>query len=377
MTTTHRTPLLLAPALLAAATAWLPACAASTVEPAPAPPPAQSAAFGRDAGRGNLLGLQVWLTPRDYADRARLRTRLDGWLEQARQQGLVTERTVVVFPEYAGAWLVVEGEGPYVVDAPTVGEAMTALALAHLPQFAAARATAPAEDADAYAAFAVKAASIAAAISEVFGGLARDHGVTVVSGSAILPTPEVKDGAIVVTPGAPLQNVAFVFGPDGALYPEVVRKVFPIESELPFVEPADVEALPVFDTPAGKLAVLICADSWYPSSYRVLEEQGAELLAVPVFATGEWRGPWGGYNGAQEPSDVDLADIEAITEDQAWMRYSVPGRAPRAGFDKALTVTLRGRFWDLHGSGQPLVVNGPARERAPEVDAPMFVSLWL
>ncbi|OGQ18613.1 MAG: hypothetical protein A2138_14575 [Deltaproteobacteria bacterium RBG_16_71_12] len=360
-------------AVLAAAAA----CAPPPVDPGPAPPDAVTASFGRDQGRGNLLGVQVWLTPRDYADRARLRARLDGWLDLARRQGLVDERTVVVFPEYAGAWLVAEGEGPDVIDAPDIAAAMTALALAHLPDFAAARLGAPAEDADAYAAFAIKAERMAEAITEVFGGLARDHGVTVVSGSALLPAPEVKDGAIAVTPGAPLQNVAFVFAPGGELHGDVVRKAFPIESELPFVEPADPAVLPVFDTPAGRLGVLICADSWYPASYRALEEQGAELLAVPVFATGAWRGPWKGYNGADEPGDVDLADIETITEDQAWMKYSAPGRAPRAALMKALTVTLRGHYWDLHAEGQPLVVNGPARERAPEADAPLLVSLWL
>lgn len=319
----------------------------------------------------------MWLTTRDYAERGRLRAKLDGWLDEARAQGLVDGRTVVVFPEYAGAWLVAEGEGPAVVDTGTIGEAMTALALAHLPELVAARVTAPADDADAYAAFAIKAPRMAEAITEVFGGLARDYGVTVVSGSAILPTPEVKDGAIAITPGAPFQNVAFVFGADGALAPDVVRKAFPIESELPFVAAADVEELPVFDTPAGKLGVLICADSWYPASYRVLVDQGAEVLAVPVFATGEWRGPWHGYNGADEPSDVDLDDIERLTEDQAWMKYSAPGRAPRAELAKALTVTLRGRYWDLHAEGQPLVVNGRARERAPELDWPLLVSLWL
>lgn len=352
------------------------ACAAEAPPSLPAPA-AQTAAFGRDQGRGNLLGIQAWLSPRDYADRARLRARLDGWLDEAHQQGLVTPQTVVVFPEYAGAWLVVEGEGADVSDAATVGEAMTSLALAHLPEFAAARLGAGVEDPDAFAAFTMKSARVAEALVEVFGGLARDHGVTVVSGSAILPTPRVEDGAIVVQPGEPLQNVAFVFDPDGTLRPEVVRKRYLTHSELPFAEPAELDELPVFDTPAGRLGVLLCADSWFPASYQRLEELGAELLAVPVFATGDWHRSWPGYNGWDEPGDVDVADIDALTEAQAWMKYSVTGRAPRIGVLKALTATLRGPLWDLDAQGQPLVVNGEARERAPEVDAPVLVSLWL
>lgn len=370
MRATPIAPLLLVSVLAAA-------CGGAEVAPADAPPLAQTAAFGRDEGRGNLLGVQAWLSPRDYADRARLRARFDAWLDDAHRQGLVTDKTVVVFPEYSGAWLVVEGEGQDVIDAPTIGDAMMGLALAHLPEFAAARLGAKVDDADAYAAFAMSAERVAGALQEVFGGLARDHGVTVVSGSAILPTPTVVDGAIVVTPGAPLQNVAFVFGPDGAAAPEVVRKRYLTVDELPFAEPAAIDELPVFDTPAGRLGVLICADSWYPASYRELEEKGAELVAVPVFATKGWHAPWHGYSGWDEPDDVNRDDIEVLTEAQAWMKYSLPGRAPRIGIQKALTATLRGPLWDLGAVGQPLVVNGEARERAPEVDAPLFVSLWL
>lgn len=35
-----------------------------------------------------------------------------------------------------------------------------------------------------------------------------------------------------------------------------------------------VEDLPVFETPVGKLAVLICADSWFPEQYKALKEKG-------------------------------------------------------------------------------------------------------
>lgn len=348
---------------------------------APLAEPAALVEMGRDAGRGNLLGLQPHLVPADYATAHRLRTKLGAWLDDAAMQGLVDDQTIVVLPEYVGAWLVAVHESDDVLAAATVGDAMTALALAHPLEFAAAVARAPAtvEDTMAYAAFASKAGAMARAHVEVFGGLARDYGVVVTGASTLLPGAHVVDGELRVTDGAPLENVVVTFRPDGTLDGSIVRKAFPTAAEQPFVAAADVDALPVIDTPAGKLGVLICADSWFPRAYQVLVDKGAEMLAVPVFVSGEgsWTATWHGYSGHKAPQDVSADDVESIREDEAWRKYAMPARAPRAGFGKALLIPLRGTLWDLGDDGQPLTVNGPAREQIAPRDGPAIVSLWL
>lgn len=43
---------------------------------------------------------------------------------------------------------------------------------------------------------------------------------------------------------------------------------------------------PVFDTPAGRVAVLICYDRWYPEAWRKVCEQGAEIVCIPIAS---WR----------------------------------------------------------------------------------------
>jgi predicted amidohydrolase len=349
---------------------------AGEVAPAPAPEKPDIAQFGVDRGNGNLLGVQPSLTALDYATPERLDAKLRAWLDAAKMQELLGPRTVVVFPEYMGTWLVAVDEGPDVVEASSISDALTALAAAHPVELVAALATAPADDGMAYAAFATKAKRMAEVHEQIFSSIARDYGVTVTGASTLLPRPRVHDGHIVIGEGEPLRNVVFTFRPDGTLDDHVVQKSFPTASELPFVEPAPVDELPVLDTPAGKLGVLICADSWYPEPYARLEELGAEVLAVPVFVDGDWDAPWGGYSGHDEPGDVDGEDIGALTEAEAWSRYSAPGRAAHAGIAQALTVTLRGSLWDLVDDGQPLVVNGPARERAPRRDGALLVSLW-
>ncbi|HEY63838.1 MAG TPA: hypothetical protein G4O02_04650 [Caldilineae bacterium] len=38
---------------------------------------------------------------------------------------------------------------------------------------------------------------------------------------------------------------------------------------------------PAFDTPAGRLGVLICADSWYPQACEAMRDHSVEMIAVP------------------------------------------------------------------------------------------------
>ncbi|MEO6060410.1 MAG: carbon-nitrogen hydrolase family protein [Thermoflexales bacterium] len=45
--------------------------------------------------------------------------------------------------------------------------------------------------------------------------------------------------------------------------------------------------LPVFDTPFGKLGILICYDRGFPEAWRVLVLKGAEIIVVPITTTDE------------------------------------------------------------------------------------------
>jgi N-carbamoylputrescine amidase len=45
--------------------------------------------------------------------------------------------------------------------------------------------------------------------------------------------------------------------------------------------------LPVFDTPLGKIGILICYDRGFPEAWRVLVLQGAEIVVVPITTTDE------------------------------------------------------------------------------------------
>jgi predicted amidohydrolase len=338
----------------------------------------QTLSHGDDAGRGNLLGVQPYMTAADYTMPASFLAKLNGYLDEAARRGWLNARTIVVFPEHIGTWLAAAGGGDGVSRAKTLAAALRPLVLRALWRFLPAFVRAREADRVAAALFRINAVSMLSIYEEVFGGLARGYGVTLVAGSIVLPNPRAEDGRIRVGDG-PLYNVSVVFAPDGRVHPRLARKIHPIDSEKPFITAATLADLPVFETPAGRLGVLVCADGWYPEPYAQLRAQGVELIAVPsyVAGTGLWQQPWGGYNGSDTPADVDLGDVGVLSEGEAWRRYCLAGRMASSAARAGINVFLRGELWDLGGdSGDTLAIHSETViETSSERAA--ILNLWL
>lgn len=147
---------------------------------------------GQPGERGNLLGIQPELFAADYQSVERLRLKLAAYLGKARDQGLLNARTIVVLPEHVGTWLVAAGEKPQVYEAHHLDEAMLWLAAANPLRLARALASGHGDDRFTDAVFRMKARRMADDYQALFGGLARDFGVTLVAGSILLPAPGSK-----------------------------------------------------------------------------------------------------------------------------------------------------------------------------------------
>ncbi|MEW6750852.1 MAG: carbon-nitrogen hydrolase family protein [Candidatus Latescibacterota bacterium] len=76
-----------------------------------------------------------------------------------------------------------------------------------------------------------------------------------------------------------LFNAAVVYDPSGRLVARQ-RKVHPYWPEEPWgVSPG--ETFQAFDLPFGRAGIMICYDSWWPESARLLGLQGAEIILFP------------------------------------------------------------------------------------------------
>lgn len=305
---------------------------------------------GQPGQRGNLLGIQPELSPSDYQSREHLQRKLAAYLQQARDQGLINNKTIVVLPEHVGTWLFASGEKDQLYQSTTLKEAMNWLSVSNPLQFVHALIQAKGRSRldDAY--LRMKAQAMADDYQILFGGLAKAFGVTLVAGSIVLPDPSVSNGQLHIGAGA-LYNSSVVFGTDGLPIGQPQRQLFPSFTERNYIQPAPTTELNVVDTPAGRLAVLIGSDSWYPANYAQLNEKGAQLVAVPAFVVGNglWGKPWHGFRSASTPAEITLQPGQA-TEADAWHQLTLTG-APVSDAHAGVSVFMRGQFWDQGSSG--------------------------
>ncbi|AZF27459.1 MULTISPECIES: carbon-nitrogen hydrolase family protein [unclassified Pseudomonas] len=332
---------------------------------------------GQPAERGNLLGIQPELFPADYQSLERLHLKLSAYLQKARELGLINDKTIVVLPEHIGTWLMLGGEKNELYQAPHLRDAMNWLSVSNPVQFMRAWISATGENRmdDAY--LRMKAPGMARDYQVLFGGLAKEFGVTLVAGSIALPNPSVSLGQLQVGHGA-LYNVSLVFAADGLPLGQPQRQLYPIYDERGFIEPGDENIVSVVDTPAGRLGILIGSDSWYPDNYRKLNDQGAQLIAVPAYVTGRdtWDRPWRGFKSVSTPSEVSLKP-EETSEGEAWRRLTLISQPPISQATAGMSVFLRGQFWDLGSAGQSFLSRNGQLFADGDARGARLLNIWL
>ncbi len=316
--------------------------------------------YSDSSNKGNIIGIQPFMESGDYATEGRFLQKIQFYLDQANQKNwLIPNRTIIVLPEYIGSWLVTIDEKTAIYESKKIEDGLTMMVKSNIFSFAKSYLTAPeVKDKIKYAVFTMKANRMAEVYQNIFSQLAHKYKVTIVAGSILLPNPKVIDGKLTVNKGD-LFNISCIFRPDGQLDEQLVKKAFPVSDELPFVCPSKPEQTPVFDTPVGKMAVLVCADAWFSASYKAIKQKGAEFIVVPSYSSGSgyWNKSWTGYSGADTPKDA-IADINKITLGQAWLKHAMGGRSkPEASIKKGMNVFLQGNLWDLGTDGTSIILN--------------------
>jgi predicted amidohydrolase len=314
--------------------------------------------IAHDSSERSLVGIQPYMEVKDYFYQATFKKKLSFYLHEAKKKGFLTAKSAVIFPEYLGTWLVLEGEKHAIAEEKTMTGAMTLLVISNFFEFALYHIQNQ-QDQAAATIFRMKSRKMAKSYFLTFSELAKEFNTTIVAGSIILPEPRVINGELEIEPRGKLFNASFVFGPDGKIIGKPILKAFPIASEQDFLTAEQPSQLPVFELPIGKTAVLICADSWYPEAYENAKRSEAELILVPSYCTGEgsMNNLWQGYSGHEEPFGTDLSDIGKITEQDAWEKYALPGQIGKTSASYGMNVFLRGELWDLGTDGQPFILS--------------------
>lgn len=318
------------------------------------------------------------MEPADYASSEAYHAKLDGYMAEAQIQGWLQPDSIVVFPEWIGTWLVLADEKEDVYEAETLEAAIQLMVLSNLPRFVASYTEALGEDKIRDSLFRMKADTMAQIHQDTFAELAEAYGVTIVAGSLFLPDPHVENGNLIPSTGE-LQNITPVFRPDGTVYPDLIRKIFIMGDEAAFAGSGSANQLSTFDTPAGELAVLICADSWYLEPYEMLSTQEPEIIVVPNNYVNDidWDAVWKGYDPGPEPVDVDMTDIGRITEGEARLKYTLDGRMQDTGATTGMHVFFRGDIWDLTSHGHTIIFSEDGIIEATSAARGALVNYWL
>ncbi|WP_061286942.1 nitrilase-related carbon-nitrogen hydrolase [Leptospira interrogans] len=334
--------------------------------------------FGKNLKKGNLLGIQPWMYPIDYSNEINFSKKIQSYLEEASKNGYINPKTIVVFPEYLGTWLVVAGEKTSVVKSDKLEDSMRTLILSNPVSFIFNFFKAQGKDKIRDALFRMKAEKMLSIYSNTFSGMAKKWGVTIVAGSILLPEPYILEGKIQIRNGA-LKNVSYVFLSDGRVAENSPEKIYPIEDEKPFVAASTLKNLKIIQSPMGKIGVLVCADSWYPEVYEIFKKQNVNFVVVPSYVApdGAMSEVWKGYNGSKNPTDIRLEDVHRISEGEAWLKYALAGRILKSGATHGMNVFLRGSLWDLGSDGEIILVHRSMVRTFPKIYGASIVNLWL
>lgn len=118
--------------------------------------------------------------------------------------------------------------------------------------------------------------------------LARECNVCIVPGTIVQTTPKnVVDDASGDTENSnfELENVAYFIDNKGDILGKYVKKNLWGPTERKHLRSSGREEHVAFDTPLGKVGLLICWDLAFPEAFRELIAQGARMIIMPIFWT--------------------------------------------------------------------------------------------
>jgi predicted amidohydrolase len=162
------------------------------------------------------------------------------------------------------------------------------------------------------------------------------HGIVLVAGIAECDGDVLYNSAVVLAPNGPIGTF---------------RKLHLWNEENRWFAKGD-RGVPVFDTPVGRIATIVCYDGWFPECYRLAALGGADLVCIPT-------------NWVPIPGQADGQPAMAtiLCQAAAHSNSIVVAAADRIGVERGQRFI--GQSVIVAHTGWPL--SGPASEDRPEL----------
>ncbi|MCY0878200.1 MAG: hypothetical protein OWU84_04600 [Firmicutes bacterium] len=311
------------------------------------------------------------MQPDDYQTADAFFRKVASYFAAAHAQRGENRPALIVFPEDFATFLLLEGRRAFIDRAQTLDEAFRAMALHDWRRLLATLWR--------YRTLKTRAAfftALAPRVWEVWRHtmttLAKEYGMTVVAGTALLPdfAAETKGGPFRPV-DARVYNVSFTVNPEGQVI-SVTRKVnlVPTQEDVLQLTPGPLEQALAWSYLPGtriKLATAICYDGFccphtprephFTNVLARLDDAGVQVVAQPSANPWRWDEPW--------PFD-DARERPARTRAQQWYEEGAFASLTQCrAVEVVVNPQLIMEFLDLHFDGQSAIFARDGQAVAP------------
>jgi len=297
----------------------------------------------------DLFAVQAWVTAETYRSEATFRdTAFALGRACASRRGASGRPALAVFPENFGTFLVLAPLGRAGAKLDRT-ELATLLAIAVRPRAFGAALRRVGLRRGKLAALLALGPEVRAVWERTFSDLARDTGMSIVAGSALVP-----DGA--VDNEDAVYNLSLTFDPDGRIAGSTrkVNLVPGLEDTLGLT-PGDPAQLGPAELPVGPVGTLICYDGFavphtmdepgFEPVGGALSRSGARIVANPAANPWPWDGPW-----------VHARPGSPLLRREQWRAEGIEAQLrSMEGTRWAITAQLVGRVLDQRFDGRSAI----------------------
>ncbi|EON65327.1 hypothetical protein W97_04565 [Coniosporium apollinis CBS 100218] len=164
--------------------------------------------------------------------------------------------------------------------------------------------------------------------------LAKECSICIVPGTIVEYHPGSKEDE------GKLINVAYFIDKNGEIIGKYVKKNL-WHPEREHLTSSTHDAHEVFDTPLGKVGMLICWDLAFPEAFRELISQGAKIIIIPTFWTLTDCNPRGlAHNPSAEALFLDSTLTSRCYENTCAIVFANAGGPPGKGYAGLSQVTV-------------------------------------
>lgn len=223
--------------------------------------------------RIKAYAIQARFDPHDYTSTETFKRKIEELMSKADSTEKLDRKSLVVFPEDIGTFLVFLDEDLEKVE--SVEEAVKNVLMRNFPKLLflmLSKKLSPKK-----ALLTVKWKKVWNTYRATFAKFAREYHTYIVAGSLLEPQKR------------RIYNTSYLFGPDGWIIGKQ-SKVHLVEIEKALgVDPASIESIRVYETEVGRIGITICFDGFHNDVVRRITRLGANIMAQPSANPEPWN----------------------------------------------------------------------------------------